>query len=295
MADVKWIKITTDIFDDEKLLMIEGLPLADSIITIWFKLLVLAGKQNNNGVFMMNDKIAYTDEMLATIFRRDLTTVRLALNTFEQFGMIETYEGVITIPNWNKHQSLDSYEKKKIRDAKYQSERRKQQKALIDTSKGKSSDNRLTSRLTESDESSGVAFSDIEKDIDIDKDIDKKEKDKKENPVSNKNLDTYLSILETIETNPIAEVDDVFRDWLEYKAQPGNQRLIYAERGLKGLIAEVEKQLKANGKEYVEEVIKVSMNRGWKGITWDAVKPSKNKSSDVDTEEFLKWIQEERK
>lgn len=99
MAEVKWIKITTDVFDDEKILLIESMPSADSIITIWFKLLILAGKQNNNGVFMMSNKLPFTDEMLATIFRRDLNTVRLALKAFEEFGMIEVVDNVITIPN----------------------------------------------------------------------------------------------------------------------------------------------------------------------------------------------------
>ena len=113
MADVKWIKITTDIFDDEKMLLIESLPEADSIIVIWFKLLCLAGKMNNSGVFLMNNRIAYTDKMLSTIFRRKESTVQLALKTFEQFGMVEVVDNVITIPNWDKHQSLDSYEKKK--------------------------------------------------------------------------------------------------------------------------------------------------------------------------------------
>ena len=75
MADVKWIKIVVDIFDDEKILLIENLPEADSIIVIWFKLLCLAGKQNNSGVFIMGDKIAYTDKMLATIFRRTLKKI----------------------------------------------------------------------------------------------------------------------------------------------------------------------------------------------------------------------------
>ena len=97
MAEVKWIKITTDVFDDEKILLIESMPSADSIITIWFKLLILAGKQNNNGVFMMSNKLPFTDEMLATIFRRDLNTVRLALKTFEEFGMIEVVDNVIGI------------------------------------------------------------------------------------------------------------------------------------------------------------------------------------------------------
>ena len=94
-TDVKWIKIVTDIFDDEKILLIESMPEADSIIVIWFKLLCMAGKQNNKGIFLLNDKIAYTDEMLATIFRRPLNTVRLALKTFENYGMIEIVNNVM--------------------------------------------------------------------------------------------------------------------------------------------------------------------------------------------------------
>ena len=56
-ASISWIKITTNIFDDEKILLIESLPEADSIIVIWFKLLTLAGKCNNNGILMLNDSI----------------------------------------------------------------------------------------------------------------------------------------------------------------------------------------------------------------------------------------------
>lgn len=162
-SDVKWIKICTDIFDDEKILLIENLPESDSIIVIWFKLLCLAGKQNNSGVFMLNNAIPYTDKMLATIFRRKEATVKMALDTFEQFGMVEIIDGVITIPNWNKHQTLDSYEKKKERDRLYQAERRANQRALIK----KSSD-------TSFDKSSDVAISDKEKEEEkeIDKEID---------------------------------------------------------------------------------------------------------------------------
>ena len=129
MADVKWIKITTDIFDDEKILLIESLPDSYSIIVVWFKLLCLAGKQNNSGVFMMG-KIAYTDKMLATIFRMKESTVQLALQTFEQFGMIEIIDGVITIPNWGKHQSLEQIQARKEYQREYQREYRKKQKAI---------------------------------------------------------------------------------------------------------------------------------------------------------------------
>ena len=111
MSEIKWIKIVVDIFDDEKILLIESLPEADSIIVIWFKLLCLAGKQNNSGVFVMNNQIPYTDKMLATIFRRKESTVKLALETFKNFGMIEIIDGAITIPNWGKHQNFDKIEK----------------------------------------------------------------------------------------------------------------------------------------------------------------------------------------
>lgn len=94
MSEVKWIKITTDIFDDEKILLIESLPECDSIIVIWFKLLCFAGKTNNSGVFLMGDSIPYTDGMLATIFRRKEATVKMALDIFERFGMIERLDGI---------------------------------------------------------------------------------------------------------------------------------------------------------------------------------------------------------
>ena len=130
MADVKWIKIVTDIFDDEKMLLIESMPEADGIIVIWFKLLCMAGKQNNSGVFMLNDKIAYTDEMLATVFRRPLNTVRLALKTFETYGMIEIVDNVVTIPNWEKHQNLDKLEQAKEKNRKRVAAHRERQKLL---------------------------------------------------------------------------------------------------------------------------------------------------------------------
>lgn len=173
MAEVKWIKIATDIFDDEKILLIESLPDAYAIITVWFKLLCLAGKKNNGGVFLMNDKIPYTDKMLATIFRMNESTVKLALNAFEQFKMIEIVEGIITIPNWNKHQTLDAYERKKERDRLYQEERRAKQRALIEKSSDKSSER-----------TSDVAVSDI----------DKEDKEKDNNIyVPYKEIITYLN------------------------------------------------------------------------------------------------------
>ena len=130
MSEIKWIKITTDIFDDEKIRLIDALPDHDAILVIWFKILALAGKHNRNGLLMMSDKVHYTDEMLATIFQRPLNTVRMALGVFEQFGMIEIIDGVITLPNWEKHQNIDGMEKIKEQTRNRVARHREKQKNL---------------------------------------------------------------------------------------------------------------------------------------------------------------------
>lgn len=137
LPDIKWIKIATNIFSDEKILLIEQLPDADTIIVIWFKLLCLAGRENNCGVFVMGGKIPYTDEMLATIFRRPIPTVRLALKTFEDFGMIEIIRDpagneIFAIPNWEKHQNVDGLEKIREQTRKRVANHRKNQRLALE-------------------------------------------------------------------------------------------------------------------------------------------------------------------
>ena len=156
MTEVKWIKIVVNIFDDDKIKLIEALPDGDSIIVCWFKLLCLAGQKNNFGILMLNDRIAYTDEMLATVFRRPLQTVRLALETFEQFGMVEIVNGAITIPNWEKHQNLDKLQELREYNRLAQQKSRAKRKELLAVN-----DMSMTSQSRQ------------DTDIDIEKDIDK--------------------------------------------------------------------------------------------------------------------------
>jgi predicted phage replisome organizer len=130
MAEVKWIKITTDIFDDEKMCLIDALPDRDAIIVIWIKLITLAGKLNTNGILAISKDIVYTDEMLAQTFHRPLDTVRMALEIFEKFGMIEKIDGVITLPKWEKHQNIDGMEKIKEQTRNRVAKHREKQKNL---------------------------------------------------------------------------------------------------------------------------------------------------------------------
>jgi hypothetical protein len=81
---------------------------------------------------MLNGRMPYTDEMLSTIFRRSISTVRLALGTFQQLDMIEIVSGAVTIPNWEKHQSLDKLERVREQTRERVAEHRSKQKLLAD-------------------------------------------------------------------------------------------------------------------------------------------------------------------
>jgi predicted phage replisome organizer len=129
MPEIKWIKINTDIFDDEKIGVIEKMPEGDTMLIVWLKLLTLAGKKNDHGQIYFTQSIPYTIEMLADIFRRDSRLVSLALNTFVSFDMISIVEDRISILNWEKHQNVEGMDKireqTRLRVSKY-----RQQKAL---------------------------------------------------------------------------------------------------------------------------------------------------------------------
>lgn len=111
MEEVKWIKVVTDIFDDEKVKFIENMPNGDKILVIWFKILCLAGKSNSKGLLMMTDRIPYSEDMLASVFNKNIKTVQLAIKTFIDLGMLESIEGKIYILNWEKHQNIEKLER----------------------------------------------------------------------------------------------------------------------------------------------------------------------------------------
>jgi predicted phage replisome organizer len=132
MADVKWIKITTDIFDDEKIKIIDTMPARDEILVIWFKLLSLAGKTNQSGMLFMSNRIAYTPEMLSAVFNRELNVVKLALSIFQNFGMIEIEDSeIICISNWEKHQNVDGLEKIRLQTNERVKRVREKKKQLL--------------------------------------------------------------------------------------------------------------------------------------------------------------------
>lgn len=164
MADVKWIKIATEVFDNRKIKQIEKMPDGDSIIVIWFKLLCLAGNINSGGMIYFTPEMPYTEEMLATEFNipmQKLQTLKLALITFQKFGMIEIIDNVYYISSWEKYQNIEGLEK--IREQSRIRKQKERERKSIECHVT------VTPEVTQSHAT----------DIDIDKEIDKDIKIKK--------------------------------------------------------------------------------------------------------------------
>ena len=107
MADIKWIKITTDMFDNRKIKHLRKLPEGNSIVLIWVMLLTMAGRCNSGGMIFLTENIPYTPKMLADELGFEETTVQLALQALEQFNMIVTDHGFFTIAGWEEYQSTE--------------------------------------------------------------------------------------------------------------------------------------------------------------------------------------------
>lgn len=107
MGDVKWIKLSTDLFNNRKIRQIKRMDEGDSITLIWVELLILAGQLNNGGEIYFMEGVPFTEEQLAYHLERPREQLALALRTFEAYGMIEINDGIISICNWEKYQSVD--------------------------------------------------------------------------------------------------------------------------------------------------------------------------------------------
>ncbi|SHM95886.1 phage replisome organizer, putative, N-terminal region [Anaerosporobacter mobilis DSM 15930] len=169
MAEVKWIKLATQVFDNRKIKQIERMPDGDSIIVVWFKLLCLAGTANKNGMIYLTEEIPYTEEMLITEFNMEqrASTLRLALRTFEQFGMIEIIDNVFYISSWEKYQNVEGLEKIREQTRKRVAKHRYNQKLL---------DCNVTCNVTSNGDVTHGNATDKDKDKDKEEDKDKRER-----------------------------------------------------------------------------------------------------------------------
>lgn len=166
MAEIKWIKLSLAMFDDEKIKLIDSMLERDTIHYIWIRLLIQAGKNNFNGLIFLNESVPYTEEMIATIFSRPIESIRLALNTLCKFGMIEIDDkNFIKITNWEKYQNIEGMNKVREQSRLRMQKMRKKRKV------SKEKEDEVT--VGYADVAVQNKKEEIEEDKEIDKDINK--------------------------------------------------------------------------------------------------------------------------
>ncbi len=129
MAEVKWIKITTDMFDNRKIKHLRRLPDGNSIVLIWIMLLTMAGRCNSGGMIFLTENIPYTPKMLADELDFEENTVKLALEALERFGMIVATAEHFAIAGWQEYQNIEGMEK--IREQNRLRKQKQREKAAI--------------------------------------------------------------------------------------------------------------------------------------------------------------------
>ena len=162
MADVKWVKLTTDMFDNRKIKHLRRLPEGNNIVLIWVMLLTMAGRCNAGGMIFLTENIPYTPKMLADELDFEETTVGLALQVLEQLDMIVMDNGFFSIAGWEEYQNIEGMEK--IREQNRLAQRRaREKKKLLASVNDKSYDSHMTVTLRH----------DIEEDIEEEKELEK--------------------------------------------------------------------------------------------------------------------------
>ena len=130
MGDVKWIRLSIDMFDNRKIKYLRSLPEGDKIILIWVALLTIAGRCNSGGMIFLTENIPYTAKMLADELDFEENTIILAVNALKKLGMVREFNEALLITNWEEYQNVDGLEKIKEQTRNRVAKFREKQKEL---------------------------------------------------------------------------------------------------------------------------------------------------------------------
>lgn len=134
MADVQWIRITTDMFDNRKIKFLRKLPDGNNLVLIWVMLLTMAGRCNSGGMIFLTENIPYTPKILADELEFEESTVLLALQTFEKLHMVATSNDFLVIPGWEEYQNVEGLDRIREQDrVRKQRQRERERNRLLES------------------------------------------------------------------------------------------------------------------------------------------------------------------
>lgn len=136
MAEVTWIKMMVDMFDGNSFKRIkraksDGEKIRDKLTAVWFELMALAGRCNNDGAFIdQNGAVISELDDIATLIDREEEEIKLCMAFYLKEGMITLVDNVYSISNWTEYQNTDRLQEIREYNRIAKQKSRARQKAL---------------------------------------------------------------------------------------------------------------------------------------------------------------------
>ena len=129
MVQVQWLKVYTDIFDNEKMKKLLRNRDGDTYFRVWIQLLTLAAKSNQHGAILLGENIPMSKDDLAKVMHKTLNKFEKIIQDLHKLDMIIIEKETICIKNWDMYQSADELEKLRESNRRRQQKYREKQKA----------------------------------------------------------------------------------------------------------------------------------------------------------------------
>ena len=113
MYNLQWLKIDANLFANRKIQILLKEPDGDTYIRVWLQLLIIAMECNKEGNLVIGENKPMTIEYFSKIMGKSFEKMEEIIEKFLELEMIILENEVYKIKNWNKYQSIETYEKYK--------------------------------------------------------------------------------------------------------------------------------------------------------------------------------------
>ena len=135
MAQVGWIKLSTDIFSNRKIKILLKEREGDTYLRIWIQILTIAGECNRDGGLYISDKTPFKIKDFTNIIGKSNKTLTKSLQKFVDLGMLILKDDTYFVKNWSKYQSADKL--RKLNNSSKVIQKKKPEKIVITQDKEK--------------------------------------------------------------------------------------------------------------------------------------------------------------
>ena len=113
MYKLQWLKIDANLFANRKIQILLKEPNGDTYIRVWIQLLIIAMECNKEGNLVIGEDKPMTIEYFSKIMGKSFEKMEEIIKKFLELEMIILENEMYKIKNWNKYQSIETYEKYK--------------------------------------------------------------------------------------------------------------------------------------------------------------------------------------